>query len=583
MPGNGQGQPTKIMIVDDDDDDRQSLARILTNAGYDCCEASSGADARARLDSEPDLAAVLCDIRMPGGSGLDLLAHLSADFPNLAVVMTTGVDDPQTAEQAYEIGADGYLIKPFTTNEIIIALWNALKRRRLESARQANLQGLERTIARLRTLTTVLESIETDPPSAHEQETVERLSRAISLRDEETGGHIERMSRYSAVLAEAVGYQGGSIDQVRLATALHDVGKIGVPDTILLKPGPLSVDEYKAMQRHAGIGYQLLASSTSRLLRAAATVAVGHHEWWDGGGYPGGLSGDQIPELARIAAVTDVFDALTSDRVYRPALPVEEAISIMMGLRGRQFEPRLFDAFIGALDQTAAIRQTYPDGDEQFRIRVLVVDDHEIFVQSLVRLLGAQPSIKVIGAARTVAEAQKAAIAYGPDVILMDFELPDGDGVTATERIRILVPTAKVVMLTGRADHDAFARAIAAGCAGLVTKTEPPETLVDAIQAAHEGDSLTGITELPQLLGRLTPTRRWLGPDLGPRELDVLRLVAAGLPNKAIAQRLHISLNTVRNHVQSVLYKLGAHSRLEAVAIAVREGVIEREGRAAPS
>ena len=571
---------TNVLVVDDDDRFRRTTARVLTEAGYETSQASSGLEARDLLSSDTEFGALLCDIRMPGESGLDLIAHLAADHPDLAVVMTTGVDDPQVAAAAFEIGADAYLIKPFTTNEIVIALSNSLRRRRLEIERRQQLHGLEHTVNQLRTLTYVLKGIESAPMSADE-DLIDRLSMAISLRDEETGGHIERMSRYAAVLAGIVGYSGGSSEQVRLACALHDVGKIGVSDTILLKPGPLSPEEYAAMQRHAQMGYALLSGSSSEVLSLAAQVALGHHEWWDGSGYPRGLSADQIPEVARIAAVADVFDALTSNRVYRPAFPIDEAVAIMSELRGQQFEPRLLDAFIEMAGDLSAIRLAYPDLDDGGpRIRVLIVDDHEIFVQSLERLLGAEPTIKVVGAAGSVAEAVKAATAYLPDIVLMDFELPDGDGVSATEQIRALTPSAKVVMLSRRGDPGALARAIAAGCAGFVTKTEPAHTLVGAIRVAFEGEALWPAADLPQLLGRLSSTRRGLGADLGARELEVLGLVAAGFPNKAIAQRLHISLNTVRNHVQRILYKLDAHSRLEAVAIAVREGIIDREREA---
>jgi putative two-component system response regulator len=575
--------PTKVLIVDDDDVFRQSLARILTGAGYASVEASDGRGARARLEAEPDIAAVLCDIRMTGESGLDLLAAITTDYPDLAVIMTTGVDDPSTAERAFETGAYGYLIKPFTTNEILIALAGALRRRELEADRRIDVRGFERNVTRLRSLRGVLSVIERGSPvvAADEEENMERLSRAVSLRDEETGGHIQRMSRSSALLAEAVGLSNGSADEVRLATALHDVGKIGVPDTILLKPGPLSPSEYTTMQRHTVIGFQLLAGSTSSLLSVAAAIALGHHEWWDGGGYPRGLRGEEIPAIARIAAVTDVFDALTSDRVYRPALSVDAALAMMGKLRGRQFEPSLLDAFLDLLDDVAAIREAHPDRDEEPRIRVLVVDDHEIFVQSLVRLLSAHPGIKVVGTAATAAAAQAAVVSYEPDVVLMDFELPDGDGATATAAVKALLPRTKVVMLTGRTDPEALIRTIGAGCSGFVAKTEGVERLVGAIASANAGEQPTPIARLPRLLAELPPTRRGIGADLGARELEVLRLVALGASNRAIAEQLYISLNTVRNHVQNALYKLHAHSKLEAVAIAVREGVIERGPRAA--
>jgi DNA-binding NarL/FixJ family response regulator len=320
----------------------------------------------------------------------------------------------------------------------------------------------------------------------------------------------------------------------------------------------------------------LLAGSTSPLLEVAARIALGHHEWWDGGGYPRGAQGEEIPLEARIAGVANVFDGLTSDRVYRPAVSVDAAIEAMTGRRGRQFEAGILDAFVGVLDEITAIRRAYPDGDKA-RIRVLLVTDDDRYAQSTVRSLASQPSINVVGRAETAREADKAAVAYDPDVILIDFDLPDTDGALVARAITALIPEAKVVMLTGPADQDALVQAVDAGCAGLVSKTEPAHTLADAIHAAHEGEAIAGIAELPRLLAQLRPTNRGLGSDLGPRELEVLRLLAGGLGNKALAQQLHLSLNTVRNHVQNILYKLGAHSKLEAVATAVREGVIERD------
>jgi putative two-component system response regulator len=492
---------TTILLVDDDDAFRRSTARLLTSHGYPCLEAASSAEARLILRAELGITAVLCDITMPGASGLTLLRELTADFAGLAVVMTTGIDDPRVAEVAFDNGAFGYLTKPFDANELLISLASALKRRDLESAQRRHVRELEQTIARTQTLAKVFEGLEHDPVN-HADDTVDRLALALSLRDEETGRHIERMSRYSVVLAAAVGYTELSPEDTRVATALHDVGKIGIPDGILLKPGALSRDEYTAMQRHAQIGYQLLAGSTSTLLQIAGAIALDHHEWWDGGGYPRGLQGEEIPEIARIAGIADVFDALTSNRVYRTGLSFDDAIAIMVELRGRQFEPRLLDAFLGCLDEIGPIREAYPDLlSLAERIRVLVVDDHEIFAHSLVRLLESKPEVKVAGVAGTVADGVAAALAYTPDVILMDFELPDGDGTEAAEQIKALTPEVKVVMLTARTDEPAVARAIAAGCSGFVNKSDSVDELLKAIVAAHEGESMTA--PLRRTLGRV--------------------------------------------------------------------------------
>jgi response regulator RpfG family c-di-GMP phosphodiesterase len=493
-------------------------------------------------------------------------------------VMTAAVEHPRTAELALAKGVDGYLIRPFTTSELLVTVTNALERRQLEADRHGYLSGAERIVDRAVTLSSLLRELE-DPEAGAglDADRMARLSRSVSLGTEESLGHLERVSRFAALLAEAVGYRDSSLERLRLAAALHDVGKIGVPDAVLLKPASLSPLEHAAMQRHAQIGYKLLARSDSGPWGEAPAIAMGHHEWWEGGGYPLGLSGDQIPEAARIAAVADVFDALTTDHVYRAARSVEEAIGIMTELRGRQFEPRLLDAFLERAGEAEAIRVAYPEPlSGEARIRVLVIDDDEVFVAGVVRLLGIQPSLEVVGTAGSVAESQVAVARLEPDVVLMDFELPDGDGIAATAMIRALSPAAKVVMLTGRADQDAFVRAMGAGCAGFVTKTEAAEKVVEAVRDAYKDDTLSRVTDLPELLRRLSPTRRGLGSDLGTREIEVLRLVADGLANKAIAERLHLSVHTVRNHVQSVLHKLNAHSRLEAIATAVREGVIAR-------
>jgi putative two-component system response regulator len=570
----------KVLIVDDDATFSRSMRRILTGAGYDCSAVASGAEARQHLNNG-DIAAVLCDVTMPGESGLDLLTSLAADFPEVAVVMTTGVDDPATAARAYDIGAYGYLIKPFTVNEIRITLDSALRRSELEAARRSHLRGLERTVARLRRVYSVVSDIEagaTRSSSDDDRLATELLSRVLSLDHDEPRSHIERMSRISAILADAVAFADCSSDEFRRAATLHDVGKVMVPEPILRKPGKLTAEEDRALQRHARLGYQLLAGSTSPLMRVAASIALGHHEWWDGTGYPRGLRGQDIPLEARIAAVGDVFEALTSHRVDRPALPVHAAFATMTELGGRQFEPRLIDVFGGLLDETEAIMAAYPDRADEPRVRVLVVDDDEIFVHQLRALLGAEPSITIAGTAGTAAEAEQVAKACEPDIVLIDFDLLRSEGARLTEAIRALVPDAQVLVLT---DQPLPVGAVGGG-AGFVAKTATGDILLEAIHHVHEGEAPSSFGSTPRLDFRPRPSSSGPASDLRPRELEVLRLMAAGASNKVLAAELYISLNTVRNHVQSILYKLDAHSKLEAVATAVRAGLIELDDQAGP-
>jgi putative two-component system response regulator len=192
-----------------------------------------------------------------------------------------------------------------------------------------------------------------------QRETIYRLSRAAEFRDEDTGRHIESMSHYCYLLAQGLGLDRTWCELLYLASPLHDVGKVGIPDRILQKPGPLDADERAVIQSHAELGYRMLTGSGGEMLELAARVAWTHHEHFDGGGYPRGLAGDEIPIEGRIAAVADVFDALTSDRVYRPAYSTEDAVETMRSLRGTQFDPVILDTFLGSLDEVLEVKDLY--------------------------------------------------------------------------------------------------------------------------------------------------------------------------------------------------------------------------------
>jgi HD domain len=187
-------------------------------------------------------------------------------------------------------------------------------------------------------------------------EMLRRLARVIEFRDVDTGTHVERMSEYCALIAARLGWSDSEIDRLRIAAPMHDVGKVAVPDHVLLKPGPLTPDERRLMERHTTVGFEMLADSSSAEIELAAEIALTHHEHFDGGGYPRGLCGSDIPLAGRIVAVADVFDALTSDRVYRPAMSIGDALQILHAGRGRQFDPKVLDAFNDALDEILSAR-----------------------------------------------------------------------------------------------------------------------------------------------------------------------------------------------------------------------------------
>ncbi len=350
-------QGAHILIVDDESAIVGLLVRILERGGYSCGSVASAPEAQ-ELMREREYDVVLSDMDMPGGSGLELISRLRREYPNVATMMITDLDDPLLATAALEVGAYGYIIKPFEPNQVVINVANALIRRQLEIENRSHRARLERMVKdrtnELWTAVAKLEHVEQQLKLSQE-ETIQRLAAAAEYRDNETSRHIDRMSRYCALVAETLGGSPERVETLRLASQMHDVGKIGIPDNILLKPGPLTEEERGTMQRHAEIGYNILCDSQSELLNLAASIARTHHERYDGGGYPLGLAGTAIPIEGRIAAIADAFDALTSVRVYKEAVPMNEAIEIMKTERGSHFDPDLLDYFFSSRDSIVAI------------------------------------------------------------------------------------------------------------------------------------------------------------------------------------------------------------------------------------
>ena len=340
-----QNEPARILIVDDEPHICELLARWLAAEGYRCATASNANKALELLDSGAfELA--LCDIMMPGMDGIGLLNTIRSKFDKTAALMVTAVDDRRTGILAVELGAYGYVIKPFERNEILIHVADALERRSeklLSQEYAANLAAqLEKQVGQARD---------------REQESIFRLLSATSFRTDETIGHMRRVGMYSsALLKDAVGWEVEEVADIAVAAAMHDVGKIRIDEAIMRKPGKLTPEEFEIMKRHTEFGADILADSNHGMLQMARDIALYHHEKYDGSGYPRGLVGDDIPEYARIVAIADVYDSISHDRIYRPALSEEEALKIMNSEKGKHFDPRLLDCFLHCLPELLRIR-----------------------------------------------------------------------------------------------------------------------------------------------------------------------------------------------------------------------------------
>jgi len=343
-------------------DDRPEVLRLVDRTlgkRYRCEFASSVAEAREKL-ARDEFELALCDIQMPGESGLVLVEEIAKRYPDTAIVLVTGVDDPEIAERAFEVGAQGYLVKPFWPGQLLITTMNALRQRELEMAEKARsrvlLESAEKRAEHFRDELALAQQRAIEELRSSRQETVEFLARAIEMHDAETGRHVNRMASIAAFLGTRLGLDSERVLLLRAAAPMHDVGKIATPDGILRKAGPLTPEERTQMERHTTFGYEILADSDSELLRMAAKIALTHHEWWDGSGYPRGLRGKEIPLEGRIVAVADVFDALLSDRCYRKAMTVNEAAKVIEAGHGTHFDPNAADFLLENLDEALSLR-----------------------------------------------------------------------------------------------------------------------------------------------------------------------------------------------------------------------------------
>jgi response regulator RpfG family c-di-GMP phosphodiesterase len=458
----------RILAIDSDPATLEMVGQVLRGR-YDCELTSDVADARKRL-IEGGISVVLCDIQMPGESGLALVEDLAVANEMTAIVPVAGTEDPTLVGHALELGVYGYLVKPFSPGQLLITTETALRRleaeamerarrRRLQETIQAaidrapipifvkdmerryllasqfahevmrqepgamigrtdaemhtpatemviaegDLQVLENEEASIREMTIEIlgrertfltvrfpyigvdgnlagivgvsteitaqreaEQVQRDLAGARaravaelrssRQEALERMAQAIELHDSEVGRHVNRMARVTSYLASQLGLGDEEIQLIRAAAPMHDVGKVATPEAILRKPGPLAPEERAEMKRHTEIGHRILSGSESALLQMAARIALTHHERFDGSGYPQGLEGEEIPIEGRIVAVADVFDALLSDRPYRPKLGIDEAIEVIRDGRGTQFDPEVVDVLLAQSDAIVELR-----------------------------------------------------------------------------------------------------------------------------------------------------------------------------------------------------------------------------------
>lgn len=345
----------KIMVVDDQPGNVLLLTKLLRTEGFsNLIEITDSREVAVRYQAEqPDI--VLLDLNMPHLDGFQVMARLREIAPKGApILVLTAQMDQETRVKALQAGARDFVSKPFDRFEVVARIRNQLEAQLLYRHVSQQKDSLEQAVAQR-----TQELVDT------RLEIVRRLGKACEFRDNETGAHIERMSRYSYVLARKAGLSDAQATLVLNAAPMHDVGKIGIPDAILLKPGKLTPEEFEVIKKHPAIGAHILSGSDSPLIKLAEMIAHTHHEKWDGSGYPCGLKGEAIPIEGRIVAIADVFDALTAIRPYKKAWDVNEAADFILQNASTHFDPGLTYLFTQALPDMLEIRAQFPDAAVQ--------------------------------------------------------------------------------------------------------------------------------------------------------------------------------------------------------------------------
>lgn len=358
-------QAKHILVIEDDPMNNRLLVAILTRLGYIVDAAFDGVSGLEKVESSPpDL--ILLDLNLPRMDGYEVARRLkhSDKTKIIPIVVVSSFAEVENRIKALEAGADDFLSKPVDQVELRARVQSLLKvkvyndymvnyQKTLEDEVNQRTHQLRQAFDELKNATEKIRQASLD--------TTIRLAQAAEYKDEETGGHIKRMGYYAAAIAKAMSLSPQDIEAILYAAPMHDVGKIGIPDRILLKPGSLDEEEWKVMRQHTSIGGNILSGSDSHVIQMAEQIALSHHEKWDGSGYPKGFKGVEIPVWGRICAIADVFDALTTKRPYKKALSVEHSLDILDKSRGTHFDPDVFDVFFSIKEEILSIRKTYDD------------------------------------------------------------------------------------------------------------------------------------------------------------------------------------------------------------------------------
>ena len=348
----------KILIADDEERVLCTLSDLLIKQGYKVIPARNGIEAvQKTTEDSPDV--ILLDLHMPEMNGFEVIKQLKAERSTkiIPIVIITGSDDLDLRVQALQLGADEFIVKPPHMAELSARVRSLLKVKAYNDYMRYYQTILEEEVAkRTKQLKDANEKLK-----RASLDTIYRLSRAAEYKDEDTSVHLQRISNYAATIARASGMDSEKAEALLYASPMHDIGKLGIPDRILLKPGKLTAEEWNIMKQHTVFGSQILENSDSDFISLGKIIALTHHEKWDGSGYPQGLKGKEIPIEGRITAIADVFDAVTSKRPYKEAFPETEAFQIIEEGKGDHFDPELVGAFFQVKDQILRIKQNYTD------------------------------------------------------------------------------------------------------------------------------------------------------------------------------------------------------------------------------